>query len=487
MGVIKIMNKVPFGLRKLFAGNNNDKKNKEKVKENSKKGTIPFGPTYEEMLYPEKLDKEIRQKALDSLSEDELNPVNLFNITWKDKDYKTRKIVLPKELTGVDANIVVMLGCGFPSGSHKVGPAYSTLIEGCVDGDIIPGEHTILGPSTGNFGIGVSYICNLMGYEAVVIMPDNMSKERYERIQKYGAKLDLTPGSESDVILTLERTYKLKEDPKNRALAQFELFPNYRFHRYVTGNSAIEAVKGIGNGRVACYCSAPGSAGTLAAGDEIKKLFPECKIAALEPYECSTLANGGRGQHRIEGIGDKMCTLIHNVLNTDFVVLIKDEETVQGVKIMHDGTEILKELGIEEEKAEFMKNIFGPSGICNILGAIKMAKYLKLGPDDNVLTIATDGIDRYNSVLENLNSRYLETEDFVIRRWIKDVFLGQKDDNVYDFRKKDVKELLFKQKEKDWLHFGYSQEYLDSMRTAEFWEKEYSKTSYYNQKIKEMR
>jgi len=448
---------------------------------------IPFGPTYEEMLHPEKIEVDVREKALKAKEENELNPINLFNITWKNEKGEVNKIVLPKEITGVDANIVVMLGKYFPSGSHKVGPAYSTLIEGCVDGDITPGEHTILGPSTGNFGIGVSYICNLMGYDAVVIMPDNMSKERYDRIQKYGARLDLTPGSESDVILTLERTYKLKEDPKNRALAQFELFPNYRFHRYVTGNSAVEAVKGIGNGRVACFCSAPGSAGTIAAGDEIKKRFPECKVAALEPYECSTLANGGRGQHRIEGIGDKMITLIHNVLTTDFVVEIKDEETVQGIKIIHDGTEVLKELGIPSETAEYMKNLFGPSGICNILGAIKMAKYLRLGPDDNVVTIATDSFDRYESVIQNLNSRYLEVEDFVIKRWVQDIFLGQKDDLVFDFRKKEDKERLFTQKENDWLKFGYSKEYLDSMKNPEFWEKEYLKIEDYNRKISEMR
>ncbi|MCM0647539.1 pyridoxal-phosphate dependent enzyme [Clostridium swellfunianum] len=448
---------------------------------------IPFGPNYDEMLNPQNINSRVREKAIEALEENEFDSINLFNITWKDENNEVRKIVLPKELTGVDANIVVMLGKGFPSGSHKVGPAYSTLIEGCVDGDIVPGEHTILGPSTGNFGIGVSYICRLMGYEAVVIMPDNMSKERYERIQKYGAKLDLTPGSESDVILTLERTYKLKEDPKNRALAQFELFPNYRFHRHVTGNSAIEAVKGIGNGRIACFTSAPGSAGTIAAGDQIKTVFPECKVAALEPYECSTLANGGRGQHRIEGIGDKMCTLIHNVLTTDFVVLINDEETVQGIKIIHDGTKALVELGIAEETANYMKELFGPSGICNILGAIKMAKYLKLGPDDNVVTIATDGFDRYNSVIENLNSRYLEVEGFVMRRWIKDIFLGQKDDNVFDYRRKDAKERLFAQKENDWLRFGYCKEYLDSMKHMEFWDKEYAKVSYYNDKIKQMR
>ncbi len=448
---------------------------------------IPFGPTYEEMLKPETMDPEVRMKALKAMKENELDSINLFNITWKDAEDKVRKVVLPKELTGVDANIIVLLGMEFPSGSHKVGPAYATLMEGCVDGEIIPGEHTILGPSTGNFGIGVSYICNLMGYQAVVIMPDNMSKERYERIRKYGAELDLTPGTEADVILTLQRTYELKKNPKNRPLAQFELMPNYRFHRYVTGNSAIEAVKSIGNGRIAVFCSAPGSAGTLAAGDEIKKAFPECKIAALEPYECSTLANGGRGQHRIEGIGDKMCTLIHNVLTTDFVTLIKDDDCVKVLKVIHDSPEVLVKLGIDPEVALGMRELFGVSGICNILGAIKMVKYLKLGPGDNVVTIATDSFDRYQSVIEDLDRRYLETSDTVLYRWMKDVFLEMDEALIYDFRRSDKKEQLFKQKEHDWLPFGYKKEYLDSMRNPEFWEKEYDKIDTYNKKIKELR
>jgi cysteine synthase len=448
---------------------------------------IPFGPSYEEMLYPEKVEDNVRLNSLKAYRDDELDPINLFNITWKDENNEVRKIILPKELTGVEANIVVMLGTGFPSGSHKVGPAYSTLIEGCVDGEINPGEHTILGPSTGNFGIGVSYICRLMGYKAIVIMPDNMSKERYERIRKYGAELELTPGSESDVILTLEKTYELMQNPKNKALAQFELFPNYRFHRYVTGNSAVEAVKGIGNGRIACFTSAPGSAGTIAAGDEIKAHFPEAKIAALEPYECSTLATGGRGQHRIEGIGDKMCTLIHNVLTTDFVVLINDDDTIKGLKLIHDGTEALIKMGVDPALAASMQNLFGPSGICNILGAIKMAKYLKLGPDDNVVTIATDGFDRYTSVIEDLHKRYLEAEGLVLERWAKDIFHGVLDNNIYDTRGKAAKEKLFQQKENDWVKFGYSKEYLDSMKHMSFWNDEYNKVFEYNEKILEMR
>ena len=402
---------------------------------------IPFGPTYEEMLNPSKIDPKLRKKALDA-KVDELDPINLFNITWKNEKNEVNKIVLPKALTGVDANIIVMLGKHFPSGSHKVGPAYSTLIEGCVDNTIIPGEHTILGPSTGNFGIGVSYICNLMKYDSIVIMPDNMSKERYERIERYGAKLDLTPGTESDVILTLERNYELAKNPKNRSLAQFELMPNYRFHRHVTGGSAIEAVKGIGNSRVAAFTSAVGSAGTIAAGDQLKSVFPECKIVALEPYECSTLMDGGRGQHRIEGIGDKMCTLIHNVDNTDFITLIKDDDTIRGLKVIHDGLDVLIENGVKKETALEMKEYFGPSGLCNIIGAIKMAKYLKLGPNDNVVTVATDGFDRYESVLEDLEMRYLETEGNVLKRWFKDIFRKIDVEDVVDFRSARVTVLI---------------------------------------------
>lgn len=447
---------------------------------------IPFGPTYDEMLSPELIAPEVRSKALTALQDNELDPINLFNITWKDRTNKVRKVVLPPALTGIDANVVVMLGTGFPSGSHKVGPAYATLIEGIVDGEITA-EHTILGPSTGNFGIGTAYISKLLGLKAVIIMPDNMSKERYERIKKYGGELDLTPGSESDVILTLERTHNLMKNPQNKALAQFELMSNYRFHRHVTGGSAIAAVEGVGNGRIAGFVSAPGSAGTMAAGDQIKYAFPEAKIAALEPYECSTLANGGRGQHRIEGIGDKMCTLIHNLLTTDFVILVKDEETIQGLKIFHDGLETLIGLGVDRELAQTLQTAFGPSGLCNVIGAIKMAKHLNLGPGDNVVTVATDGFDRYNSVLAEMEHRYLEMAPFVLDRWAKDIFIGAQPDQVFDFRRSDKKEQLFAQKEQDWIKFGYSKEYLDSMRDQNFWDNEYAKIKGYNEKIAALR
>lgn len=432
--------------------------------------TVP-GPTYQEMLHPECLPAAIRSAALAGAAS-ELDPINLFNITWRGADSQVRHVVLPREFTGVPANIVVMVGRHFPSGSHKVGPAYSTLMEGELAGEIEPGVHTIIGPSTGNFGIGVAYVSKLKGYPATVIMPEGMSRERYQRIRQYGGQLDLTPGSESDVILVLERTEDFKKDPKNKILAQFELLPNYRFHRYVTGRSAIDAARGNGNGRIAAFVSAPGSAGTIAAGDEIKAQYPEAVVCALEPKECSTLFDNGRGTHRIEGIGDKMVTLIHNVLTTDYVMLVHDDDCVIGLALLERRAAMVEQLlGMPEGSLAAFAGMFGISGICNVLGAIRLARYLNLGSRDNVVTVATDGFDRYPSVLVDLEKRCVPVNESSFEQ----VFRGGKPDEILDVRGAGEKERLFQYKEQVWSGFHYSHAYLESMKSQVFWDREFQK------------
>ena len=428
------------------------------------KTTVP-GPTYREMLHPE----------LPIRASDELDPINLFNITWRGPDRQIRHIVLPKELTGVQANIIVLVGRNFPSGSHKVGPAYTTLMEGELAGEIDPAVHTVIAPSTGNFGIGAAYVSHLKGYPATVIMPEGMSKERYARIRQYGGELDLTPGSESDVILVLERTEDYKKDPKNKVLAQFELLPNYRFHRYVTGRSALEAAESYGNGRVAAFVSAPGSAGTLAAGDEIKAKFPESVICALEPTECSTLFNNGRGTHRIEGIGDKMVTLIHNVLTTDYVSLIHDDDCVMGLELLERRLPLVETLlRLPQGKLACLEGLFGISGICNVMGAIRLARHLNLGPEDNVVTIATDGFDRYPSVLADLAERRGPIDAGKLGGWFESVFRGGSEVDILDVRPPAEKERLFAYKEEVWSGFGYSHSYLEQMKSQSFWEAQFA-------------
>lgn len=438
------------------------------------KNSVP-GPTYEEMLYPEKLPQAIRTKAAAARA-DEFDPGNLFNISWRGPDQRIRHVVLPKELSGVEANILVLVGRFFPSGSHKVGPAYSTLMEGELAGVIQPGESTMIGPSTGNFGIGVAYVSRLKGYPAIVIMPEQMSTERYERIRHYGGQLDLTPGSESDVILVLERTREYRKDSRNTVLAQFELLPNYRFHRHVTGRSALEVANEYGNGRVAAFVAAPGSAGTLAAGDEIKSRFPECIVCALEPRECSTLFNNGRGTHRIEGIGDKMVTLIHNVLTTDYVALIHDEDCLIGLELLQHRPALVEQLvNLPEGSLKCFQDMFGVSSLCNILGAIRMARFLGLGSEDNVVTIATDGFDRYPSVLADLEKRRGPFAEQELGDSFEKIFRGGDAADLLDLRSLKEKERLFGYKEEVWAGFGYSHAHLESMKSQSFWDAESDK------------
>jgi cysteine synthase A len=448
------------------------------------KTTVP-GPCYREMLHPELLPPAIRSAALAGAA-NELDPINLFNIAWRGPDNQVRHVVLPRELTGVRASILVLVGRHFPSGSHKVGPAYSTMMEGELAGEMAPGEHTMIGPSTGNFGIGVAYVSRLKGYSAIVVMPEHMSRERYQRIRQYGGQLDLTPGSESDVILVLERTEDFKRDPKNKVLAQFELLPNYRFHRYVTGRSALEAARQHGNGRIAAFAAAPGSAGTLAASDEIKAQFPDAVVCALEPRECSTLFNNGRGTHRIEGIGDKMVSLIHNVLTTDYVMALHDGDCVVGLDLLErQSGSVERLLGLPDGCLTALEGTFGISGVCNVLGAIRLARHLELGPEDNVVTIATDGFDRYPSVLADLDRRLGRlTADELPAQFdrarfdparFESVFRGGAPEEILDVRGAAEKQRLFSYKEQVWTGFHHSHAYLESMKSQTFWDAEFDR------------
>src|SRR5262245_58301953 len=199
-----------------------------------------FGPTFEEMLHPSKIDPAIRERAAKALSESPLDPINLYNITWRGADDRIKYEVLPNELTGVDAPIVVLYGRDFPTGSHKVGAAYSVLTEALLFGQIDIKQHTAVWPSTGNYGIGGAWVGGRIGARSIVVLPEGISRERFERIKSYGARIIKTPGVESNVNEIYDKTWELRRDPKMKILNQFEEMGNYRFHYQVTGNTIVE-------------------------------------------------------------------------------------------------------------------------------------------------------------------------------------------------------------------------------------------------------
>jgi cysteine synthase len=368
-----------------------------------------WGPTFEEMREPALLPAALRGRLRQVLVERPLDPINLFNITWKDFDGNVRHVVIPPQLSGVSATILVLIGRHFPSGSHKVGAVYSILLEKQLSREVAPAAHTLVLPSTGNYGIGGAWVGPRMGYRSLVVLPEEMSAERFEKIRGYGADVIATPGCESNVKEIFDKVKELRRISDHRILEQFSEFGNYRFHYHVTGHSILDLVReraraGQGDGRVAAFVSAMGSAGTIAAGDLLKEQSETC-IVGLEPVQCPTLYNVGYGGHRIEGIGDKHVTWIHNVLNMDYLLCIDEMDCLQGLQLLEEGhAHLARELGIDAGRLECLSGCFGVSGICNLLGAIQTAKLLGLGSRDTVVTIATDGFDRYPSVLRKLDA-----------------------------------------------------------------------------------
>ncbi|MBD0322566.1 MAG: hypothetical protein ICV72_04160 [Aldersonia sp.] len=158
--------------------------------------------------------------------------------------------------------------------------------------------------------------------------------------------------------------------------------------------------------RLAAFASATGSAGTIAAGDRLKEAYGT-KIVAVEALECATLLENGYGEHNIQGIGDKHVPLIHNVMNTDLVVAVSDRATdhLQLMFNSADGLGYLADRRLVPQPVLATLRHFGLSAICNVLAAITTAKLLALGPDDAVITVATDGAAMYPSERDKVAAR----------------------------------------------------------------------------------
>ena len=367
-----------------------------------------WGPTFEEMLHPERMPAKVRAEALQAAGSDPLSPANLFNITWRDGADRIRHVILPPAITGIEATICVLVGSAFPTGSHKVGATYSCTVERQARGEIVPGTHRLVWPSTGNYGIGGAYVGARMGYESLVVLPTEMSRERFEMIASYGGSYVKTPGSESNVKEIYDKTKELAAEPETVIVNQFADFGNYRFHAHVTGGTLLElfaelSASGVGT-RFAGFVSAMGSAGTIAAGDRVKEVHPNCRVVGLEPVQCPTLYANGFGAHDIQGIGDKHVTWIHHTDAMDALICIDEWDCKNGMQLFctAEGLAAMERAGAARADLECLRGLFGISGICNVLGAIKAAKHWRMGRGDVLVTVATDDASRYGSVLTEM-------------------------------------------------------------------------------------
>lgn len=384
-------------------------------------------PTLEEQKYPEQLD-EVLRKEISGVGLWDLDPLNLFRITWKNAPVAAgggfggvNYIEFPSELTGVPARIVALVGRWFPTGAHKVGATYGCLVPALVSGNFDSIRQKAVWPSTGNYCRGGAYNSALLDCKSVAILPEGMSRERFEWLKTVAGEIIATPGTESNVKEIFDACNALKAERGDEVVIfnQFDQFGNYLWHYHVTGEALLEMIRGeLKPGQeLAGFVAATGSSGTLAAGDRLKNEYPTMKIAAAEALQCPTLLDNGFGEHRIEGIGDKHIPWIHNVRNTDLAIAVDDEDTMQLLRLYNEpaGREHLKKRGVAPEVIERLEAA-GISGIGNVVAAAKMARYYELGSDDVILTVLTDSMDLYHSRLDEVRETHGELTDADARR-----------------------------------------------------------------------
>jgi cysteine synthase len=317
-------------------------------------------------------------------------------------------IEFPKSLTGTDARIVALVGKWFPTGAHKVGAAFGCLVPRLVTGQFDPTTQKAVWPSTGNYCRGGAYDSALLACQSIAILPEGMSRERFEWLSQIAGEVIATPGSESNVKEIFDKCWELRDSGQDLMIFnQFEEFGNYLWHYEVTGHAMEEALQQVMGSRDAYrgMASATGSAGTIASGDYLKQVFPTSKIVASEALQCPTLLENGFGAHRIEGIGDKHVPWIHNIKNTDMVVAIDDAAVVNLARLFNEpaGRDYLVKQGVPQELVAKL-DLLGFSGISNLVSTIKFAKYYELGEHDVALTILTDSMELYGSRLEEMHA-----------------------------------------------------------------------------------
>jgi cysteine synthase len=343
---------------------------------------------------------------------------------------------LPSSLTGTEARVIALVGKWFPTGAHKVGAAFGCLVPRLVTGQFDPTTQKAVWPSTGNYCRGGAYDSALLGCESIAILPEGMSKERFEWLSKIAGEVIATPGSESNVKEIFDKCWELRASGQDLMIFnQFEEFGNYLWHYEVTGHAMAEVLeRELGprdNYRGVALTT--GSAGTIGCGDYMKQAFPTSQIIASEALQCPTLLENGFGAHRIEGIGDKHVPWIHNMKNTDMIVAIDDYSVVNIMRLFNEptGQAYLRRKGVAEDVICNL-NLMGFSGIANVMSAVKFAKYYELGSNDVVLTVLTDSMELYGTRLHEYRESFGEFTDFDAAETFARDLHGETTDHLLD-------------------------------------------------------
>jgi cysteine synthase A len=284
---------------------------------------------------------------------------------------RIRRLVGPE-----DAELYVKLEYFNPSGSVKDRAAFNLIRQAEKDGLIRPGA-TIIEPTSGNTGIGLAMNAAAKGYRAILVMPDNMTKERINLLKAYGAEVVLTPAEER-MPGAIRKAVELKEQiPGSFIPMQFENKANPDIHRVTTALEIIEQM----DGRLDAFVATSGTGGTITGtGEVLREKIPGIAIYVVEPQGSPVLSGGKPGPHKLVGTSPGFIPAILNTSVYDEIVQVSDEDALETTR------QLARKEGI----------LVGPSAGASVWAGLRAAR--KLGAGKRVLCIAPDTGERYLSM-----------------------------------------------------------------------------------------
>ncbi|CAG7633338.1 cysteine synthase A [Paenibacillus allorhizosphaerae] len=282
-----------------------------------------------------------------------------------------------RRLVGADdAELYVKLEYFNPSGSVKDRAAFNLIAQAEKDGIIKPGA-TIIEPTSGNTGIGLAMNAAAKGYKAILVMPDNMTKERINLLKAYGAEVVLTPAAER-MPGAIRKAIELRDRTPNSFIPQqFENKANPDIHRVTTAVEIIEQMEG----KLDAFVASSGTGGTITGtGEVLREKLPGIEIYVVEPKGSPVLSGGQPGPHKLVGTSPGFVPAILNTSVYDEIVQVSDEDALKTTR----------------DLARLEGMLVGPSAGASVWTGLQVAH--KLGKGKRVLCIAPDTGERYLSM-----------------------------------------------------------------------------------------
>lgn len=288
----------------------------------------------------------------------------------------TPAVRLNRLVTDGDAEVLVKLEKMNPSGSVKDRAALGLIADAEARGMIGPGS-VIIEPTSGNTGIGLAMNAAAKGYKLILVMPDNMTKERIALLRGYGAEVVLTPAAERMPGAIKKAQELLAEHPGSFMPNQFENEANPDIHRTTTALEILEQT----DGRLDAFVATAGTGGTITGtGETLREKLPGLYIAVVEPDGSPVLSGGQPGPHKLVGTSPGFVPKILNTDVYDEIVRVKDEDALETTRLL------ARKEGL----------LVGPSSGASVWAALQIAR--RLGAGKRVLCIAPDTGERYLSM-----------------------------------------------------------------------------------------